>query len=81
MGFKTMRLQIYGHYFTGNVKPWKTSMVSEFREDGQISDLEKYLLLIMLAVQRAVHNEKRMEAGGALRRQWHYFGGEIMQYE
>lgn len=54
---------MYTHYFIGNVKPWKTSMVSESEDDDQISDLEKYLLIIMLAVQRMDHNEKRVEAG------------------
>lgn len=32
---------MYGHYFIGSVKSWETSMVTEFGEDDQISDLEK----------------------------------------
>lgn len=41
MGWRGMRLQMYGHYFIGSVKSWETSMVTEFGEDDQISDLEK----------------------------------------
>ena len=33
---------MYGRYFIGSVKSWETSMVTEFGEDDQISDLEKY---------------------------------------
>lgn len=38
-----------------------------------ISDLKKYLLIIMLAVQKTEQNERRTEAERTLRRQWHYF--------
>ena len=52
----------------------KTSVVrNTFGEGDQISDLEKYLMMIMLAVQKTDQNEKRTEAERALRRQWHYF--------
>lgn len=57
---------MYTHYFIGNVKPWKTSIVSDSKEDDKISDLEKYLLIIMLAVWRMDHNEERVEAGRML---------------
>lgn len=40
--------------------------VSELEEEDQIFDLEKYLLIIMLKVQRMDHNEKRVEAGRVL---------------
>ena len=43
-----------------------------FTDGDQISDLEKYLLMIMLVAQKTEQNEKRMQAERALRRQWHY---------
>lgn len=52
----------------------KTSVVSNtFEENGQISDLEKYLVKIMTAVQKTDQKEKKMEAERALGRQWHDF--------
>ena len=52
----------------------KTSVVSNtFGEDDQISELGKYLVIIMLAVRKTDQKEKRMEAERALGRQWHDF--------
>lgn len=63
---------MHAHYFTGNVKPWKTSTEGGFGEDDWISALEN-VADNMLAVQRIDNDEKRMEAGWALKIQWHYF--------
>lgn len=52
----------------------KASVVSNtFGGDSQISELGKYLVIIMLAVQKTDQKEKRMEAERALGRQRHYF--------